>query len=174
MKIRAFILPLSVLLLLAACTPSPKHRIIGLWQETAVRNPEMDSAYDQQLMFLDTVGSRTDSMANIELYGTTNIDTFKKQMREKMAEFKSAQGKAIAETWFDFHPDGIVYLHSLDGLDSANWYFEDKALMLDEQKLKGGGALIRMEVLQLDDTALKLHFREKYLNTIAEFRRVKR
>lgn len=173
MTLRLLALPLAALLLFS-CKPSKQKRLIGLWQEVGVKNPEMDSAYEQQRLFLDTVGSRTDSMANIRLYGTTNIDTFKKEHRESLDAFRRAQDKAVAETWFDFHPDGIVYLHSLDGLDSANWYFEDKALMLDEQKLKGGGAKIRMEVLQLDDTALTLHFREKYLNTIADFRRVKR
>jgi hypothetical protein len=174
MKTRTILFPLLALLIMAACKPSQEQLIIGLWQEVNVKNPEMDSAYDQQRMFLDTVGSRTDSMTNILLYGTTDIDTFKKQQRDNLDAFKRAQEKAIAETWFDFHPDGIVYLHSMDGLDSANWYFEDKALMLDEQKLKGGGAKIRMDIRQLNDTALMLHFREKYLNTIAEFRRVKR
>jgi hypothetical protein len=174
MKLRFFLLPALALLLAASCKPSQKQRIIGLWQEVDVKNPEMDSAFYRQHMFLDTVGSRTDSLANIRLYGTTNIDTFKAKERENLDAFKRAQEKAVSETWFEFHPNGIVYLHSLDGLDSANWYFEDKALMLDEQKLKGGGAKIRMDVLQLDDTALKLHFQEKYLNTIADFRRVKR
>ncbi|MBS1616567.1 MAG: hypothetical protein JST06_10675 [Bacteroidetes bacterium] len=174
MNVYSFLLAGLALLLITSCQPSQKKRIIGLWQETSVKNPEMDSAYDQQRMFLDTVGSQTDSLANFRLYGTNNIDTFKKYQRANLDAFKEAQEKAISETWFDFHPDSMVYLHSLDGLDSAKWYFEDQALILDEQKLKGGGSRIRMEVLNLNDTLLTLHFREKYLNSITSFRRVKR
>lgn len=174
MKVKTIILAGLALMLIASCRPSQQKLIIGLWQETSVKNPEMDSAYDHQRMFLDTVGSQTDSLANYRLYGTTNIDTFKKYQRANLDAFKEAQEKAISETWFDFHPDSMVYLHSLDGLDSAKWYFDDQALILDEQLLKGGGSKTRMEVMLLNDTALTLHYRENYLNSTTSFRRVKR
>lgn len=165
---------LLALALFAACKPSREKQIIGLWQETSVRNPQMDEAMEQQRQFLDTVGRRTDSAANLATYGFSNIDSFKQSIHRNLDSFKRAQGKAISETWFEFQKGGMAYLHSEDGLDSANWYFEDDALILDEQKLKGGGAKISMDIEQLNDTALQLHFREKYLSSIARFSRVKR
>jgi hypothetical protein len=159
----------------ASCKPEKKDMIIGLWQEIGVANPQMDNAVEEQRLFLDTLGKHTDSVANVALYGTNNIDSFKKGMRTNLDSFKKAQGKAISETWFDFHKNGIVYLHSQEGLDSANWYIEEEnALMLDEEKLKGVGSKIRMEIAALDDTALQLHYTEQYLNSTAFFKRVKR
>jgi hypothetical protein len=64
-----------------------------------------------------------------------------------------------------------MYMHSTDGLDSSNWYFdEDGALILDEQKLKGTGNKIKFDVLTLNDTMLKINYTEKYLNSTAIFR----
>ncbi len=159
----------------AACKPDPKSQIIGLWQEVDIKNPQIDEAMEQQHQFLDTVGRGMDSASAAQLYGVANIDTFKKSIRTNLDSFKRAERKAVTETWFDFHKDGLVYLHSQEGIDSAKWYFDDDgALMLDEQALKGGGAKIRMEVLALNDTALRLNHKEQYLNSTAEFRRVKR
>lgn len=141
----------------------------------ALKTLRIDESIEQQRQFLDTVGLHTDSATNARLYGYASIDTFKKSICTNIDSFKRAQGKAIRETWFDFHKDGTVYIHSMEGLDSAKWYFEeDGALMLDEQALKDGGAKIRMEVQTLNDTALRLHHSEQYLNSTAEFRRVKR
>lgn len=160
--------------IIASCKPSREDQIIGLWQEVNIKNPQIDEAMEQQMLFLDTVGLHTDSAANLTLYGYANIDTFKKAVKTNIDSYKKAQSKSITETWFDFHKNGIVYLHSEDGTDSAKWYFEDKALILDEQKLKDGGATIRMDVLALDDTALQLQYNEKSISSIASFRRVKR
>lgn len=175
MKSKAFLSALLLAAAFSACKPDPKTQIIGLWQEVGIKNPQIDEAMEQQRQFLDTVGLHSDSATNARMYGFASIDTFKKSIRTNLDSFKRAQGKAIRETWFDFHKDGLVYLHSQEGLDSARWYFEeDGALMLDEQDLKGGGAKIRMTVEALNDTALRLNHKEQYLNSTADFRRVKR
>ena len=159
----------------AACKADKKDLIIGMWQEVKIANPQMDNAIEEQRVFLDTVGRHTDSAANLALYGVANIDSFKKGIKTNIDSFKLAQDKAIKETWFDFRTSGIVYLHSEEGLDSAKWYFEeDGALMLDEEKLKGVGSKIRMDVEALNDTAMQLHYSEQYLSSTAYFKRVKR
>ena len=165
----------AILFSLASCKPDKKDLIIGLWQEVKIVNPQMDNALEEQRLFLDTVGRNTDSAANLSLYGVSNIDSFKQGIRTNIDSFKKAEGKAVSETWFDFHTSGLVYLHSEEGLDSANWYFDDDgALMLDEEKLKGNGSRIRMTVEALNDTAMQLHYSEQYLSSTAHFRRVKR
>jgi hypothetical protein len=167
-------LGVALVVITASCRPSRETQIIGLWQEVSMTNPQMDQAMEEQMRFVDTVGSQTDAAANVALYGIDNMDSFKASIRTNIDSFKRAQGKAVSETWFEFQKNGMAYLHSMDGLDSANWYFEDDALILDEQKLKGGGAKIQMDVQVLNDTALQLHFTEKYLSSTASFRKVKR
>ncbi len=175
MKRNRFIVLLVCLLLAASCKPSRESSILGLWQETGIKNPQMAEAFDQQSIFADTVGRSTDSLTNITLYGAVSMDSFRKNLRANMDSFRRAQAKAVSETWFEFHKNGIAYLHSQEGLDSARWSFEeDGALMLDEEALKGGGAKIRMEVTALNDSELRLEYSEKYLSSIANFRKVKR
>ena len=166
---------LLLCLLLAACSPSRKKQIIGLWQEVKVINPQLDSAIFVQRIFMDTVGREMDSMAIQSHYHTDNIDTFKANMNAQLTEYLRAQTHAINATWFEFHRDGLVYLHSDTGLDSAKYYFDDDgALMLDEAALKGGGSKLRMEVLMLNDTGLQLKYTEQYLNSTAVLKRVVR
>jgi hypothetical protein len=125
----------------------------------------------KQSLFIDTVGSYTDSAENVRAYGTNNIDTMKASLRANLDSFRREQQKTVEATWFDFRKGGLMYMHTPDGLDSSKWYFEeDGALILDEEKLKGNGNKIRLEVLALNDTMLKINYKEQYLNSTAIFR----
>ena len=175
MKFLFALLPFAFCLLCVSCKKNPEQKLIGKWQEVAIINPQLDEAVHNQQVFADTVGSLTDSTQNVALYGTNNIDTMKARLKENLDSFRKAQFYAVKETWFDFRKGGLMYLHSDDGLDSSSWYLdEDGALILDEAKLKGAGSKIRMEILSVTDTLLKLQFTEQYLTSTAIFKPVKK
>jgi hypothetical protein len=173
MKSKHIFIFICCALLAGSCKKdAPADKIIGEWQEERVINPQLDEMIAKQSLFIDTVGSYTDSAANVALYGTNNIDTMKAELSANLDSFRKEQQHVVDETWFDFRKSGLVYMHSTDGLDSSNWYFdEDGALILDEQKLKGAGGKIKFDVLALNDTILKINYTEKYLNSTAIFRR---
>lgn len=173
MNIR-FLLPVLSCIFLASCKEKTEDKLIGKWQEVAVINPQLEATMHDQKVFADTVGSTTDSLQNISLYGTTNIDTFRAMLLANLDSFRKAQFLAVQATSFDFRKDGLIYINSDDGPDSSSWYLdEDGALILDEAKLKGTGGKIRMEILHVSDTMLKLQFNEKYLTSTAVFKPVK-
>ena len=167
--------PAILCLCCISCKQSPEQKLLGRWQEAAIINPQLDATMHDQGVFADTVGATTDSTQNQMLYGTDNIDTFRARTKANLDSFRKEQARAIAATIFDFQKDGLVFIHSTDGIDSAKWYIdEDGALLLDEEKLKGSGGKIRMEVLEASDTLLKLRYNEKYLSSTILFKPVKK
>ena len=173
----SLILPAALLCILgfSSCKESADRKLVGEWQEVAVLNPQLDEAVHKQQVFADTVGSSTTAEQNKALYGTDNIDTMRAELNTNLDSFRKAQFFAIKATRFDFREGGLLYIHSMDGVDSSNWYLDDDgALILDEAKLKGTGNKIRMEVAELSDTLLKLQFTEQYLTSTAVFKPVKK
>jgi hypothetical protein len=171
MKFSIFLAPLFACLLLISCKEKKEHKLTGKWQEVAVINPELDEAMHDQQIFADTVGGSTTAEQNKALYGTDNVDTMRAALKKNLDSFRLEQYKVIDATRFDFRDNGILYINSIQGIDSANWYLDDEgALILDEAKLKGNGNKIRMEVVELSDTLLKLGVMNKFANTTAVFK----
>lgn len=159
----------TLLLLAASCKPGREDVLARKWQEVSIRNEQIAKMEEQQA-FLDTLGTHTTPAENIRLYGSSNIDSYKAVNQAFIDQYRSAQQEIVRNTWFDFRKDGVVYLHSGNGPDSAAWYFEeDGALVLDKLKLKGTGNNIRMEVLTLNDTSLKVRFELNHLTNEASF-----
>ena len=174
LRFRFLIIPLS-LCLLFSCTGKKRHRLVGAWQEVKIINPDLDAAMESQKLFGDTVGHSTTPEQNLALYGTSNIDSFRKAVNANLDSFRKAQSTAVNATKFDFLENGIIYIHSDEGVDSSNWYIDDDgALILDEAKLKGVGNRIRMEIVELSDTLLKLQYTEKFLSSTAVFKPIKK
>jgi hypothetical protein len=149
--------------------------LIGAWQEVKIINPDLDAAIQAQKTFADTVGHSTTPEQNLSLYGFENVDSFRKELNTNLDSFRKAQFMAVKGTKFDFLENGIIYIHSNEGVDSSNWYIDqDGALILDEAKLKGKGNRIRMEIVELSDTLLKLQYTEKFLNSTAVFKPIKK
>jgi len=175
MKIIHRLLPMLILLAVVSCKEQKGSKLIGLWQETAVINPQLDGAVEEQKLFADTVGNSTDSLQNISLYGTDNIENMRAALRANLDSFRMAQIESMNATRMEFREDSMMYIHTIDGVDSSKWYIdEDGGLILDEAAMKGAGNKIRMDILHLSDTMLKLQFTEKFLSSTSVFKPVKK
>lgn len=169
-RLKYLILPI-LLLGLFSCKKDRKSMLVRKWQEVAVINPDIDAMFSQQKIFADTVGHSTTAEENLALYGVSNIDSFRKALNANLDSFRHGQYRAVVSTVFDFHKNGVIYIHSDDGVDSSSWYLDDDgALILDEAKLKGVGTTLRMDIVELSDTSLKLQYMEKFLNSTAVFK----
>lgn len=152
---------LALPLMLVACKQKKEDIIAKKWMGISAENPQMDSMIREQQVFLDTFGKNADAATNLAVYGITNIDSARESLRSQIKDYKAMQEHAIKNTWFDFRKDGIVLMNFSGQVDSTKWYFnEDGELVLDEQKLKGAGSVVKMEVIELTNTSLKLKFNE--------------
>ena len=137
-----------------------KDLLIRKWQEVSAQNPQFDEVMQSQQQFMDTVGMHTTAEENLAAYGTANIDSFRRNMQMHMDSFKKMQQLNIASTQFDFRENGIVYIHTNIGLDTNSWKLEEDGttLILENQKLKGAGNPLQVQITHLSDTSLTLKF----------------
>lgn len=155
-----------------ACKRKKEDIILKHWQGVAFENPDMDSMIREQEHFIDTVGKSTDAVANKAAYGTDNIDSFKRDLQTQLDSFKVMQMAAVTGTEFDFRKGGKAIVNFGNGyIDSCKWYFDDEgALMLDELKMKGAGDKIKMDVIMLTDTMMKLRLNEEGSKSTVTFK----
>jgi hypothetical protein len=157
-------------LLFTACNQSRQGKISKKWKATKVENPELEKQVAESRIFFDTVGRSTDAAANEQLYGVRNMDSMRAVLKEQLDSFVAMQEHAVQNTWMDFKKDSLLIADFGNGTDTVKWYFnEDGDLMLDEMAAKGTGDVIKMQVLQLDDTLLKVKFTENGFSSIASF-----
>jgi hypothetical protein len=161
---------LFIIILAAACKQNKKNMLVGTWHAVDLQNPQMDLMLSEGQHFIDTVGSTTDAATNMDLYGTTNMDSFRKVARLKLDSVRDMQMQAVKGTMFQFRKDGIALLTFSGYPDSTKWYFDEEGkLVLDELQEKGAGANLKMDVEELSDTVLKLRFTENDLNSVVTF-----
>lgn len=174
MNKKKYFLPAGLLLLATACTQDNQKKIIGRWQQESIKNPVMEQVILEQQSFIDTIGKSTTPEQNDSLYGTRNIDSLREVLKLEINTFKEDQDRAIKNTWFEFRKDGVLVLKTDDMVDSSSWYLEDegKTLVLDEQKLKGSGSQVRMEIMTLSDDAMKLRFSQGQDTSTVTFKAV--
>ncbi len=154
-----YITYILLLLLLVSCQQGKESIIAKKWNAKEVSNPQQDAFIKEQELFIDTFGKNNDAATNLKIYGFSNVDSARESLKTEFADYKTMQQHAVENTWFDFNKNGKVVMNFSGQIDSANWYFDKEGkLVLDEPKLKGSGNVIRMSVLTMEDTLLKLSF----------------
>lgn len=144
--------------------------LIGSWHATQLINPQMDAMIKEGQDYIDTMGKNTDAATNRDLYGIENLDSMKHILQMQLDSIKRMQQDAVDQTRFQFRKDGVAVLTFTGSKDSTRWYFDDDgSLMLDELKEKGAGDKIRMQVLDLNDSILKLKFVDNGSNSTVIF-----
>jgi len=169
MKKIAYLLLLSGILF--SCKHDKKEMLVKTWHGVKLENPQMDSFFTESQMYLDTVGKGHDDASNMALYGVTNMDSLRHVMQQQLDSAKEMQMSAVKNTIFNFRKDSVVILTFSGNVDSSKWYFDtDGSLVLDELSPKQpGGDKVKMEVLALSDTVLKLKFAENGSSSTVTF-----
>lgn len=168
MKRLLLIAPL--VLFMVSCKETKEDKIAKKWQAITLENPMMDQMVKKQEVFLDSFGKNTSPQQNDSLYGTRNVDSMRESLKNQLSDFRAMQEHAVKNTWFDFRKDGTALMNFSGQPDSTKWYFDDEgALILDEMKMKGTGSKLKMDVIQLEDTLLKLRFTEDGMTSTVTF-----
>ena len=154
-----FLLLLS--LVLFSCKRSRKEMIIGKWQAVKLESPDIDSFFIKSQLYIDTIGKGHDDITNMRIYGVTNMDSVRHILQGQYDSAKAMQAASVTNTIFNFRKDSMLIISFSGNLDSSKWYFnESGALMLDELNGYGPGDKIKIEIITLADTVLKLKFME--------------
>ena len=161
-----------MLLALSSCsTQNKKNMITGKWQAISLDNPHLAQLMADQKNFLDTFGKNNTPEQNIEIYGFSNIDSAREANMLEMEDYMASQDSAVKNTWFDFREDGIVLMNFSGEMDSTKWHIDKQgALILDESTMGSTTGEIKMEILSLSDTMLKLQLNDQGMSSTVIFK----
>ena len=161
--------------LFASCkNDSPRSLLTGSWQGTTMRNEAMEEMVAAQRGLLDTLGNNTSPSEWPALYGTSNLDSFKKEGYKTLDALQVHLKESATKTNFNFRPDSVAVLTFEGAADSVRWSMEgDTLLVLTEIEKPGitGNTPMRMSLKTLTKDSLSLSFEERGANSVMNFRR---
>ncbi len=151
-----------LLVAFAACQHGKENKelIIGTWKAIKVENKFADSFFRKGQEYIDTIGKGHDDATNIELYGTANMDSMRKALQVEMDSVKSLQEGQQAQTVFKFEKTGKVTLGVPGRTDTGDWHIKKNGqlVLVENNSADGGSSSTDVDIITLNDTALKLMF----------------
>jgi hypothetical protein len=139
-------------LILLACNNSKKKLICHMWQATNLYNPKLDLLIAQTKADIDTIGNE-----DAIIKASVNVDSFRKMLQSQLDADLYSQKISLENTSYEFKENGITFIKTIEGVDSAKWYLEsDNVLRIDEPALTGMGDVQDFNIVQLDDNNMKL------------------
>jgi hypothetical protein len=161
--------------LFASCkNDSPHSLLTGSWQGTTMRNDAMEEMVAAQRALLDTLGNNTQPADWPALYGTSNMDSFKKEGYKTLDALQAHLKESATKTNFNFRTDSVAILTFEGAADSVRWSVEgDTLLVLTEMEKPGVTANppLRMSLKTLTKDSLSLSFTERDAQSVMNFRR---
>ncbi len=161
----------TLVLFLYSCKPHHKYTIEKTWYATALESREMDSILIQGQQFIDSMGSGTTPEQNVQLYGSNNLDSIKKILKVQLDSIRIMKNAALESTIFQFRMDSVALLSFSGRTDSMKWTRDtDSSLLLSPLGLTGTLDEIKMTIIELNDSLLRLRFLENGASSIVSFK----
>lgn len=166
---RTIILLLLCTVIVSACKHDKKSMITGKWHAVKLENPEMDSFFIHSQAYIDTVGKGHDDATNKELYGVANMDSMRRVLQGQYDSTKKMQTDAVTNTIFQFRKDSIAVLSFSGVTDSSKWFFDADGDLVLRDMHPGSDETVKMQVLELSESVLKLRFEENGASSTVTF-----
>ena len=159
---KKIIVLISVTTLLYSCKQTKEEMLAKKWRGVSVSNPNLDSMVAEKEVFIDTFGRNTDAETNEKIYGFKNVDSMRESLKAEWKDVRDMQKHAVENTWFDFRKNGTVVMNFSGQTDSSKWAFtKDGGLELAQPKTQANAVSIKMDIVTLTDTVLKLRYNDK-------------
>ncbi len=144
----------------AACKePGRKEMILGKWRSVKIENRDKDEFFRSSLKFIDTMGQSNDDKTNMEIYGVTNMDSLRKELRVQYDSAYAAQMSIDTQSTFSFREDGVIVFGFPGKSEEGKWNINDKGqLQLEEMNENGQTEKVDVDIAELSADNLKLVF----------------
>jgi hypothetical protein len=134
-----------------------KQKLVGSWHSVRLENRDIDSFFVKSQLYIDTIGKNNDPATNMEVYGTTNVDSLRKLMQEQYDSAKTIQMRSVTNTVFNFTKDSLLYISFNGNIDTCKWGMDGNSKVRVEDLNTGGtGEKMTWEIMELTDTDLVL------------------
>jgi len=143
--------------------------LVRKWRAVKMQSPLVDSVYKANRSYIDTLGKASSPEANLEIYGTANMDSVRRLLRHELDSTMADKMKSVKNTTFNFRKDNILVL-SFDGqVDSCKWQFDAKGKLVFTSIDGTDDNNMDMQVLTLTEAEMKLKFIEDNSYSIVTF-----
>lgn len=136
---------------LISCSAPEKNLLRQKWKTIILKNPKMEADFKKMQLYIDTVGNEDKLLAS-----KLNLDSLKKSLQLELAQMMEDVKISRDNTLMEFKSNGVVYMTSIDGTDSAMYEVEKRTIKIDEAKLKGYGESMTFEILKITTDSLRL------------------
>lgn len=121
--------------------------LIGKWRSIKVQNRDKDNFFRNSRQFIDSMGRGNSDSVNFEIYGITNIDSLRTELKAQYDSAYAAQLTIDTSTVFTFHSDSSVTFSFPGRSESGKWRIDNSGiLILDETNEKGQTEQIKVDV----------------------------
>lgn len=156
---RPRLLLLLVLVCLYSCSNNKSRLIMGKWHSVRVENRDKDNFFRSSKQFIDTMGLNNTDETNLFIYGVTNIDSLRRELRVQFDSAYAAQISIDTHSIFEFRADSTVLFSFPGKTEKGTWYIDKEGkLILDETNELGQTEHLRIDIALLNEQHLQLTF----------------
>lgn len=139
--------------LLTSCSNPELHVLRQKWKTIQLVNRKMENEFAAMQHYIDTLGNQSDSLKQ-----SGRLKEIKDSLQQEWNEMKENTRIARENTFMEFATNGVIYMTSLEGRDSAFYTVEKNEIKIDEARLKGHGETMTFYIQKLTPDTLKLRF----------------
>lgn len=141
------LLTLSVTLIAASCRKRTDRMLIGKWRSVKVQNRDKDNFFKSSRAFIDSMGRGNSDSVNFEIYGVTNIDSLRSELKAQYDSAFAAQLTIDTSSIFTFNSDSTVTFSFPGRSENGKWHIDNSGtLILDETNDLGQTEQIKVDV----------------------------
>lgn len=147
MKYRLLLLAMFATLVVISCRKRTDRMLIGKWRSIKVQNRAKDNFFKSSREFIDSMGRGNSDSANFEIYGVTNIDSLRSELKAQYDSAFAAQLTIDTSSIFTFNSDSTVTFSFPGRSENGKWRIDNSgALILDETNELGETEQIKVDV----------------------------
>lgn len=155
------ILTITVLFvtIFCSCKNNTEQQLLGKWQSVKIEESNWDEFFKESQKIIDTMGNGHTDAQNIEIYGTANIDSYRREMQAKYDSAFAALKTIETGSFIHFLPDSTVTLGFPGLSENGKWHINKEGhLVINETNKLGETQQMVIHINQLTPTEIKLVF----------------
>jgi hypothetical protein len=159
MNYRQLLLFALIVTFLAACRNRTGRMLIGKWRSFRVENRDKDNFFKSSRAFIDSMGVGNSDSVNFEIYGVTNIDSLRNELRAQYDSAYAAQLGIDTSSIFSFNNDSTVTFSFPGRSETGKWRLDNSgALVLDETNEMGQTEQLKVDINFTNNNEMTLTF----------------
>lgn len=149
----------SLPVLFFSCKQDVGKKLIGKWRSVRIENKDKDNFFASSKLFIDTMGKGNNDSTNFEIYGVTNMDSLRRELRNQFDSAYAAQRTIDTQSTITFNTDSTAVFGFPGKSEKGRWFIDRKGrLILDETNELGQTKQLKVLISQAAPDSLQLTF----------------